>query len=257
MPKFAANLTMMFTEWDFLDRFQAASDAGFAAVEYLFPYDFSADAIAECLRQNNLTQALFNLPPGDWEAGDRGLAALPERADDFRQSVTRALDYAGTIGVERLHMMAGVADSASAEALACYKVSARYAVEKCADKGLNLLLEPINNRSVPGYFLNDFNMAAQVISDLKMPNLKLQFDIFHRQIIHGDVVIGLQESLPITDHIQIASIPSRHEPDGEELNYPFVFAELDRLEFQGYVGCEYNPRGKTLDGLQWFESFRR
>jgi len=254
MPKFAANLTMMFTEWGFLDRFQAAADAGFEAVEYLFPYDFSADAIAERLRQNNLSQALFNLPAGDWAAGDRGLAALPDRADEFQETVTKSLDYATIIGVKRLHMMAGIA---GIDALETYKTSTKYAAEQCLEQGLNLLLEPINNRSVPGYFLNDFKMAAQVIETLDLPNLKLQFDIFHRQIIHGDVIIGLQELLPIIDHIQVASIPSRHEPDGGELNYPFVFSELDRLGFQGYVGCEYNPRGKTLDGLQWFEPYRR
>lgn len=257
MPKFAANLTMMFTEWGFLDRFQAAADAGFEAVEYLFPYDFSADAIAERLRQNNLTQALFNLPPGDWDAGDRGLATAANRTKEFHASIAKALDYASVIGVKRLHMMAGVADSTNLEALNTYKASTCFAAEKCAENGLNLLIEPINNRSVPGYFLNDFDMAWHLIQELKLPNLKLQFDIFHRQIIHGDVTIGLQKMLPLVDHIQIASIPLRNEPDGEELNYPFVFHELDRLGYQGFVGCEYNPRGKTLDGLQWFAPYRR
>ena len=255
MPNFAANLTMMFTERDFLDRFQAAADAGFQAVEFLFPYDHPADQIAERLRRNGLTQALFNLPPGDWQAGERGLAALPHRRDDFRASVSRALDYAGTLGVARLHMMAGLADPDDPTAQAAYESAALFAAERCAEQHINLLLEPINTRSVPGYFLRDFNTAARLIADWNRPNLRLQFDVFHRQIIHGDVTIGLQEMLPITDHIQIASVPNRHEPDGGELNYAHVFRTLDQAGYQGYVGCEYTPRNGTLEGLGWFAPY--
>jgi len=251
MPRFAANLTMMFTEWVFLDRFQAAADAGFSAVEFLFPYNHPADHIAERLRQNNLTQALFNLPPGDWSAGDRGLAALPHRKAEFRDSVLQALDYAGTIGVPRLHMMAGLAEPEDSTAQAAYESSVRIATESCAAQNINLLLEPINTRSVPGYFLRDFNTAAALIARLNLPNLCLQFDVFHRQIIHGDVTTGLQDLLPITDHIQIASIPDRNEPDGGELDFRYIFQTLDILGYQGYVGCEYNPRTNTLAGLGW------
>ncbi|MGO7364451.1 2-oxo-tetronate isomerase [Rhizobium leguminosarum] len=257
MPVFAANLTMMFNEWAFLDRFDAAADAGFAAVEYLFPYEATPEAIAERLARNNLQQALFNLPPGDWAAGERGIAALPRRFDALKADVERALDYAAATGVRRLHLMAGIADRHDEDASSCYRRSVTYAAERLAEKGIDLLLEPINGRNMPGYFLNDFGAAERLIAECGLPNLKLQFDIYHRQIIHGDVTMALRRLLPITGHIQIASVPSRNEPDGEELNYPYLFGEIDRLGYDGFVGCEYIPRDHTLDGLGWFKPFAR
>ncbi|MBY2948769.1 2-oxo-tetronate isomerase [Rhizobium leguminosarum] len=257
MPVFAANLTMMFNEWAFLDRFDAAADAGFAAVEYLFPYEAAPEAIAERLDRNNLQQALFNLPPGDWASGERGIAALPGRFDALKADVARALDYAEATGVRRLHLMAGIADHHDEGASSCYRRSVTYAAERLAEKGIDLLLEPINGRNMPGYFLNDFGAAERLIAESGLPNLKLQFDIYHRQIIHGDVTMALRRLLPITGHIQIASVPSRNEPDGEELNYPYLFGEIDRLGYDGFVGCEYVPRGHTLDGLGWFKPFAR
>lgn len=257
MPLFAANLTMMFTEWSFLDRFDAAADAGFSAVEYLFPYDFKPEDIHDRLVRNNLKQALFNMPPGDWAAGERGLAALPGRFQDVVDGVERALVYADATGVKRIHLMAGLADRSNADAQANYRRSVEHAAAKLAEKGLDLALEPINGRNMPGYFLNDFNAATQIISEIGLANLKLQFDIYHCQIIHGDVTTYLRNYMPISGHVQIASVPSRNEPDGEELNYPFLFAELDRLDYQGFVGCEYNPRGKTTDGLGWFQPYKR
>lgn len=257
MPVFAANLTMMFNEWPFLDRFDAAAAAGFAAVEYLFPYEAPPEAIAERLVRNDLQQALFNLPPGDWAAGERGIAALPGRFDTLKANVERALDYAEATGARRLHLMAGLADPADSEAATRYRRSVAYAAERLAEKGIDLLIEPINGRNMPGYFLNDFGAAERLIAELGLANLKLQFDIYHRQIIHGDVTVALGRLLPITGHIQIASVPSRHEPDGEELNYPYLFAEIDRLGYEGFVGCEYTPRGRTLDGLAWFKPFAR
>ncbi|PDT02876.1 hydroxypyruvate isomerase [Rhizobium chutanense] len=257
MPVFAANLTMMFNEWAFLDRFDAAADAGFAAVEYLFPYEATPEAIAERLARNNLQQALFNLPPGDWAAGERGIAALPGRFDAVKADVERALDYAAATGVGRLHLMAGIADPHDQDASACYQRSVTYAAERLAEKGIDLLLEPINGRNMPGYFLNDFGAAERLIAKSGLANLKLQFDIYHRQIIHGDVVMTLRRLLPITGHIQIASVPSRNEPDGEELNYPYLFGEIDRLGYAGFIGCEYIPRAHTLDGLGWFKPFAR
>ncbi|MDR9803049.1 2-oxo-tetronate isomerase [Rhizobium hidalgonense] len=257
MPVFAANLTMMFNEWAFLDRFDAAADAGFAAVEYLFPYEAAPEAIAERLARNNLQQALFNLPPGDWAAGERGIAALPGRFDALKADVERALDYAAATGVRRLHLMAGIADRHDEGSSSRYRRSVTYAAERFAEKGIDLLLEPINGRNMPGYFLNDFGAAERLIAECGLPNLKLQFDIYHRQIIHGDVVMALQRLLPITGHIQIASVPSRNEPDGEELNYPYLFGEIDRLGYDGFIGCEYVPRGQTLDGLGWFKPFAR
>jgi len=255
MPNFAANLTMMFTEWSFLDRFDAAAEAGFLAVEYLFPYDFSAEEIAERLQRNHLTQALFNLPPGNWAAGDRGLAALPARFDEVKASLDMALRYAEATNVRRLHLMAGIADPGDKEVRESYRRAVTYVAEKLAERQIDLLLEPINGRNMPGYFLNDFGYAEALIQDLALPNLKLQFDIYHRQILHGDVTMALRRLLPMIGHIQIASVPSRHEPADEELNYSFLFAELDRLGYDGFVGCEYNPRDGTLKGLDWFRSY--
>jgi 2-dehydrotetronate isomerase len=256
MPRFAANLTMMFTEVPFLDRFAAASKAGFTAVEFLFPYDHPAEEVGRCLREAGLTQALFNLPPGDWNAGEKGFAALPARFDDLKASLETALPYARATGVKRLHLMAGIAERSDPKAVEAFYKSVAWAAEFFAPHGLDVVLEPINPRNVPGYFLNDFGFAAELIRELKIPNLKLQFDIYHCQIIHGDVTMRLREMIDIIGHIQIASVPSRNEPAGEELNYPFLFAELDRLGYAGFVGCEYNPRGRTEDGLGWFAPYK-
>ncbi|MFH1339860.1 MAG: 2-oxo-tetronate isomerase [Pseudomonadota bacterium] len=255
MPRFAANLSMMFNDVPFLDRFEAAAQAGFTAVEFLFPYDHPAEEVGKRLKANGLTQALFNLPPGNWDAGEKGFAALPERFDDLKRSLETALPYAKTTGVKRLHLMAGIASRSEPKAVEHFYKSVAWAAEFYAPHGLDVVIEPINPRNVPGYFLNDFGFARDLINELKIPNLKLQFDIYHCQIIHGDVTMRLREMMPIIGHVQIASIPSRNEPDGEELNYPFLFAELDRLGYEGFVGCEYNPRGKTTDGLGWFKPY--
>jgi hydroxypyruvate isomerase len=255
MPRFAANLSMMFNEVPFLERFHAAAKAGFTAVEFLFPYDHPAKEIGERLHGNGLTQALFNLPPGNWAAGEKGFAALPDRFADLQDSLRTALPYAQATGVKRLHLMAGIADRHDPRAVAAFQKSVVWTAEFLAPYDLDVVIEPINPRNVPGYFLNDFGFARDLIQKLQIPNLKLQFDIYHCQIIHGDVAMRLREMMPITGHIQIASIPSRHEPDGEELNYPFVFAELDRLGYRGFVGCEYVPRGNTVDGLGWFKPY--
>jgi 2-dehydrotetronate isomerase len=257
MPRFAANLSMMFTEHAFLDRFAAAADAGFDAVEYLFPYEHDPDAIAERLQRHGLTQALFNMPPGDWAAGERGFASRPERFEDVRRGVETALVYARATGVKRLHLMAGLSDSRDAAGWDSYRRAVRHAAERLGPEGIDVLLEPINGRNMPGYFLDDFNRAVALIGELGLPNVKLQFDIYHRQIMHGDVTMALRALLPVSGHVQIASVPSRHEPDGEELNYPFLFDELDRLNYAGFVGCEYNPRAGTREGLGWFAKYRR
>lgn len=255
MPRFAANLTMMFTEVPFLERFDAAARAGFTAVEFLFPYEHSVEEVAQRLRRNGLRQALFNLPPGDWNAGEKGFAALPDRFADLEQSLRTALPYAQATDIRRVHLMAGMASRADAKAVAAYRKSLAAAAAFFAPHGLDVVIEPINSRNIPGYFLDDFGFARDLIGELNLPNLKLQFDIYHCQIIHGDVTMRLREMMPIIGHIQIASIPSRNEPDGEELNYPFIFAELDRLGYSGFVGCEYNPRGRTTDGLAWFRPY--
>ncbi|HEY0122546.1 MAG TPA: TIM barrel protein, partial [Rhizobium sp.] len=180
MPVFAANLTMMFNEWQFLDRFDAAAEAGFTVVEYLFPYEFAPEAIAERLDRNGLTQALFNMPPGDWNGGERGLAALPGRFEEVKSNVDKALAYAEATGVKRLHLMAGLAAPEDMEAIRAYRRSVEYCAGRLAERGLDLVLEPINGRNMPGYFLNDFNRARRLIKELGLPNLKLQFDIYHR-----------------------------------------------------------------------------
>ena len=255
MPRFAANLTMMFNEHAFLDRFDAAADAGFDAVEFLFPYEASPEAVAERVRRNDLTVALINMPPGDWAAGDRGLAALPARSAELKAGLSRALDYAQATGAGRLHLMAGMASRQDKAAQAAYRDAVRQCAQQLEAHGLDLLLEPINGRDMPGYFLDDFGFAAQLIAELAIPNLKMQFDLYHRQIMHGDVTMALRGMLPVIGHIQVASVPSRHEPDGEELNWPFLFAELDRVAYPGFVGCEYRPRAATRDGLGWFRAF--
>ncbi|MCD0419209.1 hydroxypyruvate isomerase family protein [Rubrivivax sp. JA1024] len=256
MPRFAANLSLMFTEHAFLDRFDAARAAGFDAVEFLFPYAVEPTAIAERLQRNHLTQALFNLPPGDWAAGEKGFAALPDKFDELQRSLHTALPYALATGVKRLHLLAGNADRRDGAAALAFRRSLAVAAHFFAPHGIDVMIEPLNGRDAPGYFLDDMDHAHTLVREMGIPNLKLQFDVYHCQILHGDVTTRLREMLPVVGHIQIASVPSRHEPDGEELNYPFLFAELDRLGYAGFVGAEYRPRGKTEDGLGWFASYR-
>jgi hydroxypyruvate isomerase len=257
MPRFAANLTWLFTEYAFLDRFDAAAECGFDAVEVLFPYDHSAEAIAERLRRNKLIMALINGPPGNAGAGERGLAALTNRVGDFRHSLAVAAHYAEATAARRLHIMAGIAPTKDARAAPTYRDNIAFAADYFAQRGTDVTIEPINGRDVPGYFLQDFESAVRLIEDLARPNLKLQFDLYHRQILHGDVTMALRRLIPLIGHIQIASVPGRNEPDGEELNYPFLFEEIDRLGYLGFVGCEYRPRRGTREGLGWLERHRR
>jgi hydroxypyruvate isomerase len=254
MPRFAANLSMMFNEVPFLDRFEAAAKAGFSAVEFLFPYDHPVAEVGARLSANGLTQALFNLPPGNWDAGEKGFAALPARFDDLKASVEQALPYAKATKVKRLHLMAGIADACDQDAWSAYRKSVLWVSERLAGEGIDVVIEPINPRDVPGYFLNDFGAAHRLVKELVRPNIKLQFDIYHCQIIHGDVTMRLRAMMPEIGHIQIASVPSRNEP-GEELNYPFLFQELDKLGYDGFVGCEYRPAGETVAGLGWFKPY--
>ncbi|MCP8895240.1 hydroxypyruvate isomerase family protein [Shinella daejeonensis] len=251
MPRFAANLSMMFTEHAFLDRFQAAADAGFEAVEYLFPYDHPAEAVAERLRAAGLRQALFNMPPGDWAQGERGLAALAGREAEFRACVLKAVDYAGVIGTPLLHMMAGLASAADPGARRRYAEALAFAAGETEKAGIGLVIEPINARDMPGYFLGDFEDALSFLRDLNRPHVRLQFDIYHRQIMHGDVIMALRAMMPVIGHVQIASVPDRHEPGTGELDDDRIFAELDALGYDGFVGCEYRPKGRTVDGLGW------
>ena len=257
MPRFAANLNWMFTEWPAADRFAAAADAGFAAIEMLDPYELPPDLLAAKLARHRLTPALFNMAFGDSNAGERGLAALSDRFPQLQEAVRTALVYARATGAKRFHLVAGRAERSDPRAEAAYRKAVTFAAETLAPDGIEVVLEPINNRDIPGFFLNDFDFAETLIRDLALPNVRLQFDIYHRQILHGDVAVALARLMPLIGHVQIASVPSRNEPDGEELNYPFLFGELDRLGYTGFVGCEYRPRTTTLQGLGWFAPYRR
>jgi hydroxypyruvate isomerase len=255
MPNFAANLTFMFNEWDFLDRFAAAADAGFTAVEYLFPYDYAPEVLADLLRAHGLQQVLFNLPAGNWTTGDRGLAALTDRRDEFTASIDTAMLYAEALATTRLHVMAGIAALPDAGALETYRCSIREVCARAAHRGITILIEPINTRDMPGYFLHDFALAADIVRDLALPNLRLQFDIYHRQMLHGDVLTALRALVPLIGHVQIASVPGRHEPGSGELDDFRVLRTLDALGYQGFVGLEYRPAGGTLAGLTWLDAF--
>ncbi|MCA8906306.1 MAG: hydroxypyruvate isomerase family protein [Rhodospirillaceae bacterium] len=258
MPRFAANLSMMFGEVEFLDRFAAAQAAGFDAVEYLFPYDYSPSELSLRLSDLGLAQALFNLPPGDWESGDRGFAALPGSEDAFDRSLDQALVYADVLGCPLLHAMAGIppADADPAAVHATYVANLANAAERVGACGRTLVIEPINTRTVPGYFLTRQAQAMAVIAEVGSPHLALQFDIFHCQIMDGDAEGHLRRQIAAIRHIQIAGVPDRHEPDTGEVDYRRLFAVMDELGYAGYVGCEYQPAGDTVAGLGWFEAVR-
>lgn len=258
MPRFAANLSMMYTEVPFLDRFAAAAQDGFEAVEYLFPYEHTPADIAQRLQAHGLTQALFNLPPGDWAAGERGMACLPGREAEFVASVDTAIAYAQATGCKKLHAMAGLVPAdADAQALrSTYVANLRAAAAKLAPLGITLLIEPINNRDMPGYFLNWQQQAHDVLADVGAPNLKVQMDFYHCQIMEGDLTRRLEKHWAGVGHIQIAGVPERHEPDGGEVNFPHLFDRLDQLGYDGFIGCEYRPKAGTSAGLGWLRQYR-
>jgi hydroxypyruvate isomerase len=248
MPRFAANLSMMFTEHPFMERFGVAAAAGFGAVEFLFPYDHPAADIRAELDRTGLALALFNAPPGDWEAGERGTASLAGREAEFRDSMALALDYAAVLRPHRLHIMAGLARGEAARAT--YIANLGHAAHIAGKQGL--CIEPINNRDMPGYHLNNSTDAVAVLDAVGAANLGLQFDLYHAQIMEGDLTRRLEALMPRIAHIQIAGVPDRHEPDTGEVDYPHLFGVLDRLGYDGFVGCEYRPAGRTGDGLGWF-----
>jgi 2-dehydrotetronate isomerase len=258
MPIFAANLSMMFTEHPFLDRFGAAAAAGFTAVEFLFPYAFPAEDIRARLEEHRLTQALFNLPPGNFDAGERGVACLAERVDEFREGVAKALAYADTLGCRTLHCLAGLKPQGrpEAELLEVYRRNLDWAAAECRSAGRTLLLEPINGRDMPGYLMNSTVLARRVIEQVGADNLKLQLDLYHCQISEGDLAIRIRDNADLTAHVQIAGVPDRHEPNLGEVNYPYLFEVLDATGYTGFVGCEYRPKGRTEDGLGWFVPYR-
>ncbi len=257
MPRFAANLSMMYQEHAFLDRFGAAAKDGFSGIEFLFPYAYPATEIRARLIEHGLAQALFNGPPGDWDTGERGLASLPGREDEFRRSVASALEYARALGNERVHLMAGLIRPGAERARhrATFVSNLDYAAREAAPAGVTVVIEPINTRDIPGFFLNRQDEAHAVCAEIGAPNLKVQMDFYHCQIVEGDLATKLRKYIAGIGHVQIAGVPGRNEPDTGEVNYPYLFELLDELGYGGWVGCEYRPKGGTSAGLRWMRDW--
>ena len=261
MPRFAANLSMMFNEAAFLDRFGLARRAGFEAVEFLFPYEYPASELKRRVDDAGLTVALFNMPPGDWASGERGIACVPGRQAEFRDGVARALDYAAALGCNLLHCMAGIVPPSVRPGVAAnlYLANLRWAAERTASAGVRLIVEPINQRDMPGYLLSSTAQGADIVEALNdalgPDSVGLQLDLYHCQVSEGDLTRHMEQLLPITAHVQIADVPGRHEPGTGEIAWDWVFRQLDQLGFTGWVGCEYRPAGDTVAGLGWRERF--
>ena len=260
MPRFAANLSMLYPEHAFLDRFAAAAADGFTAVEYLFPYEHEPGELARRLHAHGLEQVLFNAPPGRFAAGERGIACLPGREDEFRAGIAQALDYAQALACPRVHVMAGlVPDGADRNALRrTYLGNLAWAAAQAAPRGVDVLIEPINTRDIPGYFLNRQAEAHAIVDEVGAANVKVQMDLYHLQIVEGDVAMKLRRYLPTgkVGHLQIAGVPLRHEPDQGELNHDYLFDLIDELGWAGWIGCEYRPAGSTSSGLGWLKRRR-
>jgi hydroxypyruvate isomerase len=253
MTKLAANLTMLYNEVDFLDRFDAAAQSGFEGVEFLFPYAFPQDALAERLHKNRLTQVLHNLPAGDWAAGERGIACHPDRVGEFQDGVGRAIDYATRLGCRQVNCLAGIAPKgvAAEAARATLVANLRFAADKLGAAGIRLLIEPINTYDIPGFFLSRTQQALDIIEDTGSPNLFLQYDIYHMQRMEGELANTIKANLGAIAHIQLADNPGRNEPGTGEINYRFLFGFLDAIGYDGWIGCEYKPKTTTLAGLDW------
>jgi hydroxypyruvate isomerase len=256
MPRFAANLTLMFNEVPFIERFARAARAGFTGVEFLFPYAWPAQQIAELLHENTLTPVLHNLPPGDWDAGDRGIACHPQRMNEFQDGVGTALEYARAIGCGQLNCLAGLVPEgvSGAQARDTLVANLRHAAAQAATAGIRLLSEPINTRDMPGFFLNRTQQALDLFDDAGGDNLWLQYDVYHMQIMEGDLAPTLARVLPRIAHIQFADTPGRHEPGTGEINFPFLFEHLDRIGYRGWMSAEYRPLGETEAGLAWLRA---
>lgn len=256
MVRFAANLSMLFTELAFLDRFQAASQAGFSGVEYLFPYDYPARELKRRLDENGLQQVLFNLPPGNWDEGDRGIACHPERIEEFRAGVATAIAYARVLGNKQINCLAGIVpvgiDKVAAEDT--FVANLQYAAGELEGAGIKLVMEAINTRDIPGFFLNTTAQALAIRERVGSTNLALQYDIYHMQIMEGDLARTIAANIDAIKHFQLADNPGRHEPGTGEINYPFLLEWIDSLGYEGWVSCEYNPLTTTLAGLGWLRA---
>lgn len=254
MPRFAANLSMLFTEVPFTERFAKAAEAGFSGVEFLFPYEWHKDVLSGALKDNDLTQVLFNMPPGDWDAGERGIACLPDRVDEFRDGVYQAIEYARALGCERLNCLAGLKPVDLDETTAWQTLVANiaWAADKLAAENITLCLEAINSRvDMPRFFLDTSGKVMALIEEVDADNLRLQYDIYHMQIMQGDLLRSMECLLPWIGHIQFADNPGRHEPGTGEINFSNVFAAIDKMDYDGWVSAEYKPSGDTADSLGW------
>jgi hydroxypyruvate isomerase len=253
MSKLAANLTMLFGEVDFLERFKAAADAGFRGVEFLFPYAYDAQALKQRLRDHKLVQVLHNLPAGNWAGGERGIACLPGREDEFKAGVAQAIAYANVLECDRVNCLAGIPPQTvePSAARATFVANLQYAAPLLKSAGIKLLIEPINTRDVPGFFLSGTRQAIEIIEAVGSDNLWLQYDIYHMQIMEPPVAATIERELPRIAHMQLADVPGRHEPGTGEMDYPSLLSLIDRLRYTGWIGCEYVPTAKTVDGLGW------
>jgi hydroxypyruvate isomerase len=257
MPKFAANLSMLYNEHDFMDRFRAATQAGFKGVEYLFPYDYGKDQLAEALRTNDLVQVLHNLPAGDWAGGERGIACHPDRVGEFQDGVGKAVDYATALGCQQVNCLAGIApQGVDADTLRrTFVDNLKFAAGELKKAGIRLLIEPINTRDIPGFYLCHTQQALDLIDETGSDNLFVQYDIYHMQIMEGDLAPTIEKHLARIAHLQLADNPGRHEPGTGEINYPFLFGFIDRLGYDGWIGCEYKPAAGTDAGLGWISPY--
>ena len=253
MPQFAANLSWLFQELPFLERFAAAKEAGFTAVEYLFPYAWDKQQLAQLQKAHGLQLVLHNLPPGDYDAGERGMACHPGREAEFRASVALGIDYATALGCPQVHCMAGLLPEGVTREAAqeCLVANLRYAAAQCRQAGLRLLIEPINFYDIPGFFLNTTAQAADILDEVGADNLLIQYDIYHAQRMQGELAATIDKYLPRIGHMQLADNPGRHEPGTGEINYAFLFRHLDAIGYRGWIGCEYKPLTTTLEGLGW------
>jgi hydroxypyruvate isomerase len=257
MPKFCANLTMLWNELDFTDRFAAAARAGFKGVEYLFPYDHDKNRLAEQLRQHRLTQVLHNLPAGNWAQGERGIACHPRRVAEFQDGVGKAIEYAQALGCKQVNCLAGIRPSQVDPGLAreTYIRNLQFAAPLLHDAGIKLLIEPVNTRDIPGFFLNNSKQAFDIIKAVGSDNLFLQYDIYHAQVMEGDLARTIEANLALIPHMQLADNPGRNEPGTGEINYPFLFQHIDRIGYGGWIGCEYKPKTTTDAGLGWVRPY--
>ncbi len=259
MPRFAANLTTLFNEVPFLDRFERAARAGFDAVEFLFPYPFKPEEIRDRLDAHRLEPVLHNLQPGDWEGGERGLACHPDRRAEFRDSVALGIDYATRLGVPQLNCLAGTTPAGAARELlrSTYVENLKYAAAEFKKAGLRLLIEPINSYDIPGFYLNTTAQAISILDEVGADNAFIQYDIYHAQRMEGELAATIERHLPRIAHMQLADNPGRHEPGTGEINFTFLFAHLDRIGYTGHIGCEYRPAAGTEAGLGWRERLTR